>query len=94
MGGGFYWLWAAVPASLRPVIPNNPMHKSEQTITVDVDSPSETTLPARAAGPVTDACRPSLFLRPLEGNAKTVRVLLRYNTSIVGDIVVTCPEKK
>ncbi len=94
MGGGFYWLWAAVPASIRPVIPANPMHKSEQTITVQVDSAAETQVPARAAGQITHACEPSLFLRPIEGPATTVRVLLQYQTSIVGDVVIKCPPKK
>lgn len=94
MGGGFYWLWAAVPASLRPTIPNNPMTKSEQTITVDVDSPSESGIPPRAHGEIMNACKPSLFLRPIEGQAETVRVLLRYKESVIGDIVVPCPKVK
>lgn len=94
MGGGFYWLWAAVPASLRPVIPNNPVHKSEQTITIEVDSPTDNQVPPRGVGQINDACKPSLFLRPLEGQAKTVRVLLQYKTTVVGDIVVTCPKVK
>lgn len=90
IGGGTIYAWALLPTSIKPQIPNNPMHKSEQTITVDVDHANETQVPWRAAGSVQSACKAPLFMRPFEGDAKTVRVLLKFQNRIVADTVVKC----
>lgn len=91
IGGGAVYLWALLPTNIRPQVPNNPLHKSEQTVTVDVDHADETQVPWRATGTVTAACKPPLLMRPFEGDAKTVRVLLRHQDRIVANVIMKCP---
>jgi hypothetical protein len=93
IAGGIY-VWALIPVNIRPQIPRNPIRKSEQTITVNVDSPNETHVPWDAAERVQAACRPPVLLRPFEDNAATVRVLLRYRTNVVEDVHLKCAAYK
>lgn len=89
---GVIYAWALIPLGFRPQVPNNPIRKSTQMITVDIDTPDETGVPWHAAGQVENACKPPVLLRPFEQSATSVRVLLRYKTKIVHDVIVPCPE--
>ncbi len=89
---GAVYVWGMIPGNFRPRIPNSPISKGRPTITVDVDSPGETTVPWHAVGQVEKACAAPILLRPLMGDADKVEVLLRYQTTIVKDVTVPCPK--
>lgn len=92
MVAGVGFMWRALPDSIRPSFIKNPVHKSEQTITVDVGSAVNPTVLASNHS-VTVACDVPDWMHPIEGRPSSVHVLMRYRGAIVGDTTLPCPKK-
>lgn len=88
--GGCAYSWNLIPAQYRPHVAKSPVHKSEQTITVDVTDPN-----VRSIGPGNHsfrvACDVPDLLHPVEGKPSSVHILFRYAGTIVGDTTMPCP---
>lgn len=88
---GCVWCWNVVPNEFRPSVANSPLHKSAQTITVDVASPTSLVVdPSNHTFKV--ACSVPTMLHPVEGKPQSVHILFRYAGTIVGDTTMPCPQ--
>lgn len=88
LAGGLY-LWALIPVGIKPSFVNSPIKKSDQTITVDIDSRSGP-LSATNVDHIRTACKAPYALRPVMRSADHARVIEKLGTEVVSVHIVDC----